>query len=103
MSVPVDTETMKVCEAADDKASSPKDNVATKSEATDQSQSSKDVHGSSNNKRDVQVKIDKNAFTLKSGAAFESIQSQQEAGMLFYIGVWFEFKFLNIHQHKNER
>lgn len=82
MSVPVDTETMKVCEAADDKASSPKDKVATKSEATDQSQSSKDVHGSSNNKRDVQVKIDKNAFTLKSGAAFESIQSQQEAEML---------------------
>lgn len=70
MSVPVDTETMKVCEAADDKASSPKDNVATKSEAADQSQSSKDVHGSSNNKRDVQVKIDKNAFTLKSGAAY---------------------------------
>lgn len=76
MSVPVDTETMKVCEAADDKASSPKDNVATKSEATDQS--SKDVHGSSNNKRDVQVKIDKNAFTLKSGAACVSSHNKKQ-------------------------
>lgn len=58
MSDPVDTETMKVCEAADDKVSSPKHNVATKSEVTDPSQSSNDVHGSSNNKKDVQVKID---------------------------------------------
>lgn len=58
MSDPVDTETMKVCEAADDKVSSPKDNVASKSEVTDQSQSSNDVQGSgSNTKRDVQVKI----------------------------------------------
>lgn len=59
MSDPVDTETMKVCEAADDKVSSPKHIVATKSEVTDPIQSSNDVHGSSsNNKRDVQVKID---------------------------------------------
>lgn len=60
MSDPVDTETMKVCEAADDKVSSPKHNVATKSEVTDPSQSNNDAHGSSNNnnKRDVQVKID---------------------------------------------
>lgn len=79
MSDPVDTETMKVCEAADDKVSSPKHNVATKSEVTDPSQSSNDVHGSSSsssNKRDVQVKIDSNVLTLKSGAgdAFESVQ-----------------------------
>ncbi|KAM9333948.1 R3H domain-containing protein 1 [Symphorus nematophorus] len=52
MSDTVDTETMKVSEAADP-VSSPKDNNATKSEVTDQSQSSRDEH-SSNNKRDVQ-------------------------------------------------
>lgn len=76
MSDPVDTETMKVCESADDKASSPKDNIATKSEVADQSQSSKDEHGNNNDKRDVQVKIDPNVFTLKSGAsdAFGSTQ-----------------------------
>lgn len=62
MSDPVDTETMKVCEAANDKVSSPKDNMAAESKVTDQSQSSKDEHGG-NNKRDVQVK---NVFTLKS-------------------------------------
>lgn len=53
MSDTVDTETMKVSEAGDT-VSSPKDN-ATKSEVTDQSQSSRDEHGS-NNKRDAQVK-----------------------------------------------
>ncbi|XP_049918990.1 R3H domain-containing protein 1-like isoform X5 [Epinephelus moara] len=51
MSDTVDTETMKVSEAADT-SPSPKDN-ATKSEVTDQSQSSRDEH-SSNNKRDAQ-------------------------------------------------
>ncbi|XP_042368837.1 R3H domain-containing protein 1 isoform X4 [Plectropomus leopardus] len=51
MSDTVDTETMKVSEAAD-MSPSPKDN-ATKSEVTDQSQSSRDEHGS-NNKRDAQ-------------------------------------------------
>lgn len=51
MSDTVDTETMKVSGAAD--TSSPKDNIATKCEVTDQS--SKDEHGS-NNKRDAQVK-----------------------------------------------
>lgn len=54
MSDTVDTEIMKVSEAAD-MVSSPKDNIASKSEVTDQSQSGKDEHGS-NNKRDVQVK-----------------------------------------------
>ena len=53
MSDSVDTETMKVSETADT-VSSPKDN-ATKSEVSDQSQSSRDEHGS-NNKRDGQVK-----------------------------------------------
>ena len=53
MSDTVDTETMKVSEAADT-VPSPKDN-ATKSEVTEQSQSSRDEH-SGNNKRDVQVK-----------------------------------------------
>ncbi|XP_035533494.1 R3H domain-containing protein 1 [Morone saxatilis] len=52
MSDTVDTETMKVSEAAD-AVSPPKDNSATKSEVTDQSQSSRDEH-SSNNKRDMQ-------------------------------------------------
>ncbi|XP_073318260.1 R3H domain-containing protein 1 isoform X4 [Pagrus major] len=52
MSDTVDTETMKVSEAADT-VSSPKDNSATKSEATDQKQSGRDDHGS-NNKRDAQ-------------------------------------------------
>lgn len=57
MSDPVDTETMKVCEVADDKMPSIRDNIATKSEVTDQNQSSKDEHGSNNNnKRDTQVK-----------------------------------------------
>lgn len=51
MSDTLDSETMKVSEAADT-LSSPKDS-ATKSEVTDQSQSSRDDH-SSNNKRDVQ-------------------------------------------------
>lgn len=54
MSDTVDTETMKVSEAADT-VSSPKDNSATKSEVTDQKQSGRDDHGS-NNKRDAQVK-----------------------------------------------
>lgn len=53
MSDTLDSETMKVSEAADT-LSSPKDS-ATKSEVTDQSQSGRDDH-SSNNKRDVQVK-----------------------------------------------
>lgn len=57
MSDTVDTETMKVSEAADT-VSSPKENNATKSEVTEQSQSSRDEHGS-NNKRDVQVKTSK--------------------------------------------
>lgn len=52
MSDTVNTETMKVPEAADT-VSSPKDNSATKSEVADQSQSSRDEHGG-NNKRDVQ-------------------------------------------------
>lgn len=52
MSDTVDTETMKVSEAADP-ASSPKDNT-TKAEVLDQSQSSRDEHGS--NKNNVQVK-----------------------------------------------
>ncbi|XP_078099754.1 R3H domain-containing protein 1-like isoform X9 [Sander vitreus] len=51
MSDTVDTETMKVSEAADT-VPSPKDN-ATKSEITDQSQSSRDEHGSNHNS-DVQ-------------------------------------------------
>ncbi|XP_041822170.1 R3H domain-containing protein 1 isoform X2 [Chelmon rostratus] len=51
MSDTVDTETMKVSEAADT-VSSPKDSAA-KSEVTDQSQSSRDEHGG-NNKRDAQ-------------------------------------------------
>ncbi|XP_034533320.1 R3H domain-containing protein 1 isoform X2 [Notolabrus celidotus] len=51
MSDTVDTETMKVSEAADP-VSPPKDN-ATKSEIADQSQSGKEEHGS-NNKKDVQ-------------------------------------------------
>ncbi|KAM7375183.1 hypothetical protein PAMA_014326 [Pampus argenteus] len=51
MSDSVDTETMKVSEAADT-VSSPKDN-ATKSEVSDPSQSSRDERGS-NNKRDIQ-------------------------------------------------
>lgn len=53
MSDTVDSETMKVSEAADTVSSS-KDN-ATKSEVADQSQSSRDEHAS-NNKRDIQVK-----------------------------------------------
>ncbi|XP_056883237.1 R3H domain-containing protein 1-like isoform X2 [Takifugu flavidus] len=72
MSDPVDTEMMKVCEAADDKVSSPKHNVATKSEVTDPSQSSNDVHSSSSSssssssKRDVQpVKYSKSNTRLK--------------------------------------
>lgn len=52
MSDTVDTETMKVSEAADP-ASSPKDNT-TKSEVLDQSQSNRDEHSS--NKSNVQVK-----------------------------------------------
>ncbi|XP_051284351.1 R3H domain-containing protein 1 isoform X6 [Dicentrarchus labrax] len=64
MSDTVDTETMKVSEAAD-AVSSPKDNSATKSEVTDQSQSSRDEHGS-NNKRDMQpVKYSKSNTRLK--------------------------------------
>lgn len=60
MSDPVDTETMKVCEAADDKVPSIRDNIATKSEVTDQNHHSKDERGSNNNnKRDVQVKKNK--------------------------------------------
>ncbi|XP_049426551.1 R3H domain-containing protein 1 isoform X7 [Epinephelus fuscoguttatus] len=63
MSDTVDTETMKVSEAAD-MSPSPKDN-ATKSEVTDQSQSSRDEH-SSNNKRDAQpVKYSKSNTRLK--------------------------------------
>ncbi|XP_042368838.1 R3H domain-containing protein 1 isoform X5 [Plectropomus leopardus] len=63
MSDTVDTETMKVSEAAD-MSPSPKDN-ATKSEVTDQSQSSRDEHGS-NNKRDAQpVKYSKSNTRLK--------------------------------------
>ncbi|XP_023136399.2 R3H domain-containing protein 1-like isoform X3 [Amphiprion ocellaris] len=63
MSDIVDTETMKVSEAADT-VSSAKDN-ATKSEVSDQSQSSRDEHGS-NNKRDVQpVKYSKDGFLLQ--------------------------------------
>ncbi|XP_049918994.1 R3H domain-containing protein 1-like isoform X9 [Epinephelus moara] len=63
MSDTVDTETMKVSEAADT-SPSPKDN-ATKSEVTDQSQSSRDEH-SSNNKRDAQpVKYSKSNTRLK--------------------------------------
>ncbi|XP_032362668.1 R3H domain-containing protein 1 isoform X3 [Etheostoma spectabile] len=63
MSDTVDTETMKVSEAADT-VPSPKDN-ATKSEITDQSQSSRDEHGSNNN-RDVQpVKYSKSNTRLK--------------------------------------
>ncbi|XP_033471690.1 R3H domain-containing protein 1 isoform X4 [Epinephelus lanceolatus] len=63
MSDTVDTETMKVSEAADT-SPSPKDN-ATKSEVTDQSQSSRDEH-SSNNKRDAQpVKYSKDGFLLQ--------------------------------------
>lgn len=58
MSDTVDTETMTISEAAD-MVSSTKDNIATKSEVTDQSQSSSDEHGS-NNKRDVQVKNGRN-------------------------------------------
>lgn len=54
MSDTVDTEIMKVSEAAD-MVSSPKDSHASKTEVTEQSQSSKDEHGS-NNKRDVQVR-----------------------------------------------
>lgn len=75
MSDPVDTETMKVCEAADDKVPSIRDN-ATKSEVADQDQSSKDEHGSNNNnKRDIQVKINKKEmYTLKSSHAFKSSQ-----------------------------
>ncbi|XP_019111070.1 R3H domain-containing protein 1 isoform X8 [Larimichthys crocea] len=64
MSDTVDTETMKVSEAADT-VSSPKENNATKSEVTEQSQSSRDEHGS-NNKRDVQpVKYSKSNTRLK--------------------------------------
>ncbi|XP_040887991.1 R3H domain-containing protein 1-like isoform X5 [Toxotes jaculatrix] len=51
MSDTADSETMKVSEATDP-VSSPKDN-ATKSEVSDQSQSSRDEHGS-NSKRDIQ-------------------------------------------------
>lgn len=54
MSDTVDTEIMKVSEAAD-MVSSPKDSHASKTEVTEQSQGSKDEHGS-NNKRDVQVR-----------------------------------------------
>ncbi|CAJ1087042.1 Hypothetical predicted protein [Xyrichtys novacula] len=63
MSDTVDTETMKVSEAAD-QVSPPKDN-ATKSENADQSQAGKEEH-SSNNKRDVQpVKYSKSNTRLK--------------------------------------
>ncbi|XP_076579647.1 R3H domain-containing protein 1 isoform X9 [Chaetodon auriga] len=63
MSDTVDSDTMKVSEAADT-VSSPKDS-ATKSEVTDQSQSSRDEHGS-NNKRDAQpVKYSKSNTRLK--------------------------------------
>ncbi|XP_076579639.1 R3H domain-containing protein 1 isoform X3 [Chaetodon auriga] len=63
MSDTVDSDTMKVSEAADT-VSSPKDS-ATKSEVTDQSQSSRDEHGS-NNKRDAQpVKYSKDGFLLQ--------------------------------------
>lgn len=78
MSDPVDTETMKVCEATDDKVPSIRDNIATESEVTDQNQSSKDEHGSNNNnKRDVQVQISKKIYTLKSSDAFKSSQWRQ--------------------------
>jgi len=56
MSDIVDTDTMKVSEVADT-VSSAKDN-ATKCEVSDQSQSSRDEHGS-NNKQDMQVKSPK--------------------------------------------
>uniref|UniRef100_UPI0037E8D93B R3H domain-containing protein 1 isoform X2 n=1 Tax=Semicossyphus pulcher TaxID=241346 RepID=UPI0037E8D93B len=63
MSDTVDTETMKVSEAADT-VSPPKDN-ATKSEVAEQSQGARDEHGS-NNKRDVQpVKYSKSNTRLK--------------------------------------
>ncbi|XP_074520701.1 R3H domain-containing protein 1-like isoform X3 [Halichoeres trimaculatus] len=63
MSDTVDTETMKVSEAADP-VSPPKDN-ATKSEIADQSQGGKEEHGS-NNKKDVQpVKYSKDGFLHK--------------------------------------
>ncbi|XP_041637355.1 R3H domain-containing protein 1-like isoform X2 [Cheilinus undulatus] len=63
MSDTVDTETMKVSEAAD--AVSPTKDNATKSEAADQSQGGREEH-SSNNKRDVQpVKYSKSNTRLK--------------------------------------
>ncbi|XP_040887992.1 R3H domain-containing protein 1-like isoform X6 [Toxotes jaculatrix] len=63
MSDTADSETMKVSEATDP-VSSPKDN-ATKSEVSDQSQSSRDEHGS-NSKRDIQpVKYSKSNTRLK--------------------------------------
>ncbi|XP_040887989.1 R3H domain-containing protein 1-like isoform X3 [Toxotes jaculatrix] len=63
MSDTADSETMKVSEATDP-VSSPKDN-ATKSEVSDQSQSSRDEHGS-NSKRDIQpVKYSKDGFLLQ--------------------------------------
>ncbi|XP_037617571.1 R3H domain-containing protein 1-like isoform X2 [Sebastes umbrosus] len=64
MSDTVDTETMKVSEAADT-VPSPKDNNAGNSEVADQSQSSRDEHGG-NNKRDAQpVKYSKSNTRLK--------------------------------------
>ncbi|XP_023251176.1 R3H domain-containing protein 1-like isoform X7 [Seriola lalandi dorsalis] len=64
MSDTADTETMKVSEATDP-ASSPKDS-ATKSEVSEQSQSSRDEHGGSNSKRDAQpVKYSKSNTRLK--------------------------------------
>ncbi|XP_023251173.1 R3H domain-containing protein 1-like isoform X4 [Seriola lalandi dorsalis] len=64
MSDTADTETMKVSEATDP-ASSPKDS-ATKSEVSEQSQSSRDEHGGSNSKRDAQpVKYSKDGFLVQ--------------------------------------
>lgn len=65
MSDTVDTETMKVSEAAEP-VSPPKDN-ATKSESADQSQGGKEEHGS-NNKKDVQVR---NSDTFSSALLIE--------------------------------
>lgn len=92
MSDPVDTETMKVCEAANDKVSSPKDNMAAESKVTDQSQNSKDEHGGNNNKRDVQVK---NVFTLTSSHPFCPVTTWKPHGHIKFVSE------LNLHSCKD--
>ncbi|XP_023251175.1 R3H domain-containing protein 1-like isoform X6 [Seriola lalandi dorsalis] len=75
MSDTADTETMKVSEATDP-ASSPKDS-ATKSEVSEQSQSSRDEHGGSNSKRDAQDGFLVQPFEKEERAAQDQAEKEE--------------------------